>query len=146
MNYYQQNSISNHNPLPKEENQSICSQLISFEKIITDKFNKDINEMNCLLNYIEKISSNYNQLYLTFNNIESYPKDNSENNIINSLYYSFYNFHAQIFDKIKNLMEKINTEVIPQLKKIRKLNEKENKKNLVTLKDIIGQISLHQDV
>jgi hypothetical protein len=135
----------NDNPLSKEESKSICSQLIDFEKLFTDKNNKDISKINSLLNFMEKISSNYSQLYSNYINTKI-PQDNSDNNIINVLYDSFYTFHNQKFDKIKNLIDKINTEVITPFKKIKKVIEKENKKNLIALKYIIEQLSLHQDV
>ena len=59
---------------------------------------------------------------------------------------SFYNFHKQIFDIFKDLPEKINQEILIPLKKTKKIFEKENKKTIMSIKDVIEQLSLHQDV
>ena len=135
----------NSTPLYGKENKSICSQLISFQSLLTEQYNTDIKKITSLLNFFEKISSEFNQLYLNFSTYANYQK-NSEKFLINNICQSFYNFHFQIFDKLKEIIEKINSEIITPLKKAKKSIEKDNKKHIISLKDIIGQLSLHQEV
>ena len=135
----------NSTPLPGEDNKSICSQLISFQSLLTEQYNTDIKKITSLLNFFEKISSEFNQIYLNFSTYSNYQK-NSEKFFINNICQSFYNFHIQIFNKLKEIIEKINSEIITPLKKAKKSIEKDNKKHIISLKDIIGQLSLHQEV
>ena len=132
------------NNVKEEENKSICSQLINFQSILTEQYNKDINQITSIINFFEKISSIYNNLNISANEI--YPNENTENYTMDNILSSFYNFHKQIFDIFKDLPEKINQEILIPLKKTKKIFEKENKKTIMSIKDVIEQLSLHQDV
>ena len=132
------------NNVKEEENKSICSQLINFQSILTEQYNKDINQITSIINFFEKMSSIYNNLNISANEI--YPNENTDNYTMDNILSSFYNFHKQIFDIFKDLPEKINQEILIPLKKTKKIFEKENKKTIMSIKDVIEQLSLHQDV
>ena len=130
----------------EEENKSICSKLINFQSILIDANHKDLNKITSLLNFFEKVDSEYNNLYKNLSTYENISKEDSDNYIINNIISSFYNFIKEVFQKLQNFQEKIKNEIIVPLKKFRKSFEKESKKIIISLKDIIEQLSLHQDV
>ena len=57
-----------------------------------------------------------------------------------------YIYQSEIFENFKIIPEKINKEIILPLKKAKKVYEKESKKIISSIKEIIEQLSLHQDV
>ena len=134
----------------KEENKdkSICSKLINFQSILTEQYTKDSNKITALLTFIEKIYTDFNTF---FSNITStYEKYLSQSftdkYIFNDILSSFFNFHGEFFANLEKIPQKINNEIITPLKKAKKVLEREKKKIIISLKDIIGQLSLHQDV
>ena len=141
-----ENLEDNNNKFNKEEeNKSICSKLINFQLLLSKKQDKDINQISLLINFFENIYNQYMKLYSNISIFQNY-KSISEDNMINDVIDSFYNFHKQFFDNFKNFPIQLNKEIIEPLKKTKLKFEKANKKIIVSLKDIIEQLSLHQDV
>jgi hypothetical protein len=129
----------------KEDNLSIGNQLINIKNKIDEEFNNELLKISKLINYFDKISLEFNQLYLNFyENIENQNNTNEIN--INNCFYSFYSFENEFFERHKNISEIIKKEISPSLKRTKKLYEREIKKNLSALVDIIEQIDLHQNV
>jgi len=133
------------NPNSNEDNSSICSQLLYFQSSFTAQNDKDINNISNLINFFTKIGDEIDNLY---KNLSSYNiiLEDSKKYYINYLISEFYTYNFRIFDKFIQVSEKIKNELIPSLKKIKKIYERESKKFNLQLKDIIDQISLHQDV
>ena len=140
-----QNNSTNNN-VKKEESNSICSQLIIFQTILTEQYKKDLNQITTIIDFFEKISSEYNKLSQNFSIKEICPTKTSDNYLISNILSYFYNFHEYIFEIFKNLPEQLDNEILIPLKKIKRQFEKDSKKSLISLKDVIGQLSLHQDV
>ena len=128
-----------------EDNDSIPFKLSNVKNKFEEAFSNELSKITKLINYLEKLSLELNQISLNFYNDKIKPISPKED-INNSFYSSFYLFHNQIFESFKNLSEKITKEIIPSLSKTKKLYEKENKKSLLALEDIINQLTLHQDV
>ena len=138
-----ENSEQNNNNCNNEkDHKSICSKLINLQSLLSKQQDKDINQLSTLLNFFEKIE----KLYSNFSKFQINKNDFSENNLTNNIIDSFYNFHIEFFDNFKNIPIKINKEIIEPLKKAKLKFEKLNKKIIISLKDIIEQLSLHQDV
>ena len=129
----------------KDDNLSITNQLTNFKIRIEEESNNELSKITKLINYFEKVSLEFNQLYLNFyENIENQNIPNEIN--INNFFNSFYSFQNQIFERYKNISQIIIKEISPSLKRAKKIYERENKKNLSSLVDIIDQINLHQNV
>ena len=141
-----ENSDKNKNNCDKEEKKSICSNLIDFQSILTEQYDKEINKITTLINFLEKISSEYQQFYTNLSSHEYYLNEKSDNYIFNDMLSSLYIYQSEIFENFKIIPEKINKEIIIPLKKVKKVYEKESKKIISSIKEIIEQLSLHQDV
>ena len=129
----------------KEDNLSIGNQLTNIKNKIDEEFNNELLKIAKLINYFDKISLEFNQLYLNFyENIENQNNPNEIN--INNCFNSFYTFENEFFERHKNISEIIKKEISPSLKRTKKLYEREIKKNLLALVDIIEQMDLHQNV
>ena len=133
------------NPNSNEDNSSICSQLLNFQTTFTAQNDKDINNISNLVNFFAKICDGIDNLYQSLSSY-SITLEDSEKYCINFLIAEFYTHNFKIFDKFIKVQEKIKNELIPSFKKIKKSYEKESKKFILQITDIINQISLHQDV
>jgi len=133
------------NPNSSEDNSSIFSQLLYFQTSFTAQNDKDINNISNLVNFFAQISDGIDSLYQSLSSYNITLED-SEKYCINFLLAEFYTHNFKIFDKFIKVSEKIKSELIPSFKKIKKVYERESKKFILQLKDIIDQISLHQDV
>jgi len=133
------------NPNSNEDNSSIFSQLLYFQTSFTAQNDKDINNISNLVNFFAQISDGIDSLYQSLSSYNITLED-SEKYCINFLLAEFYTHNFKIFDKFIKVSEKIKSELIPSFKKIKKVYERESKKFILQLKDIIDQISLHQDV
>ena len=138
------NSIKN--DINREDNISITTQLTNMKNKFDEEFNNESSKITKLINYIEKLSLEFNQLYLNFYDNKQKLNSSNENNIVNNYSDSFYIFHNKFFERFKNISDIINKDISPSLKKTKKIYEKEIKKNLSALVDIIDQINLHQNV
>ena len=138
------NSIKN--DINKEDNISITTQLTNMKNKFDEEFNNESSKITKLINYLEKLSLEFNQLYLNFYDNKQKLNSTNENNIVNNYSDSFYIFHNKFFERFKNISDIINKDISPSLKKTKKIYEKEIKKNLSALVDIIDQINLHQNV
>ena len=130
----------------KDVNISITEQLSNLKNKFDELFNKESSKMTKLINYLEKLSLELNQLNLNFYEDKKKQNESDENNIINNFFDSFYSFHNQFFGRFKNISEMIKKDISPSLKKTKKIYEKEIKKNISVLEDIINQLNLHQNV
>ena len=146
-NIAKENNIitSTPNPNSNESNSSICSQLLSFQSTFTAQNNKDINNISNLISFFTKISDEIDNLYKSLSSYNIILED-SEKYYINYILKEFYTHNFRLFDKFIIVSEKIKNELIPSFKKVKKIYGRESKKFNLQLKDIIGQISLHQDV
>ena len=129
-----------------EDNISITSQLINLKNKLEEEFSNESSKITKLNNYLEKLSLEFNQLSLNF--YDNNQKENvfDEKNIINNYCDSFYAFHNKLFERFKSISEIINKDISLSLKRIKKIYERDNKKSLIALEDIINQINLHQNV
>ena len=133
------------NPNSNVDNSSICSQLLYFQSSFTAQNDKDINMISNLIHFFTKIGDEIDNLYQSLSSYNIILED-SEKYYINNLITEFYTHNFKIFDKFIIVSEKIKNELISSFKKIKKIYERESKKCNLQLKDIIDQISLHQDV
>ena len=85
-----ENSDKNKNNCDKEEKKSICSNLIDFQSILTEQYDKEINKITTLINFLEKISSENQQFYTNLSSHEYYLKEKSDNYIFNDMLSSLY--------------------------------------------------------
>ena len=132
----------------EKENKSICSKLIDWQSIITEHYNKDSNKINALLSFFEKICTDFNNFFMNLtSSSEKYLKESlPKQYIIDDILSCVFDFHGEFFGKLEKIPEKLNNEIIIPLKKAKKVFERENKKSIISIKDIIEQLSLHQDV
>ena len=132
----------------EEDNITITSQLTNLRNKMDEEFNFESTKINKLINYFEKISLEFNQLYLNFfdKKEKEKKKESNEKNINNNYYNSIYSFHNKIFDRFRSISDIINKDISPSLKRSKKIYEKEIKKNISSLAYIIDQINLHQNV
>ena len=133
------------NPNSNVDNSSICSQLLYFQSSFTAQNNKDINMISNLIHFFTKIGDEIDNLYQSLSSYNIILED-SEKYYINNLITEFYTHNFKIFNKFIQVSEKVKNELLPSFKKIKKIYERESKKCNLQLKDIIDQISLHQDV
>ena len=145
----QTNNINNTpipTPTPENENdKSICSQLLNFQTILSVKNNKEIEQISNLLNFLQKITADFDHLYSNYS-IYNIKINESEKFLINNFISAFYNYHIRIFENFKKIYKNIKNEIIPPIKKIKKSFERDSKKTIISLKDILSQLTLHQDV
>ena len=145
----QTNNINNTpipTPTPENENdKSICSQLLNFQTILSVKNNKEIEQISNLLNFLQKITADFDNLYSNYS-LYNIKINESEKFLINNFISAFYNYHIRIFENFKKISENIKNEIIPPIKKIKKSFERDSKKTIISLKDILSQLTLHQDV
>ena len=128
----------------KEENISITEQLSNLKDKFDEEYNKEYSKILKLINYLEKLSLEFKQLNLNFYDNEQ--KETSSDNVMDNFFDSFYIFQNKFFSRFKSSSEIISKDIIPSLKRTKKIYEKENKKNLSYLEDIINQINQHQTV
>ena len=103
----------------KDDNLSITNQLTNFKIRIDEESNNELSKITKLINYFEKVSLEFNQLYLNFyENIENQNIPNEIN--INNFFNSFYSFENQIFERYKNISQIITKEISPSLKRAKK--------------------------
>ena len=138
------NSSKNDNN--KDDNISITTNLIHLKNKFEEEFANESSKITKLTNYLEKLSLEFNQLSLNFYDNKQKQNDSEENNIINYFFDYFYSFQNKFFERFKSISERINKDISPSLKKTKKIYEKEIKKNMSPLEDIINQINLHQNV
>ena len=136
------------NEKEKVENESLCSKLIDFQSIITELYNKNSIKINTLLSFFEKIYTDFNNFFTNLTSSyekylnESFPKKYIFNDILSCV----FEFHGEFFGKLEKIPEKIKNEIIAPLKKAKKAFERDNKKSIMSIKDLLEQLSLHQDV
>ena len=95
---------------------------------------------------MEKISSEYQQLYTNLSTNECCLNEKSDNYIFSDILSSLDIYQSEFFENLKLIPEKMNKEIIVPLKKAKKVYEKESKKVISSIKEIIEQLTLHQDV
>jgi len=134
---------SQNNQINIEDNDSIPKKLSNLKNKFEEEFNIEYSKISKLINYLEKISLELNQLNLNFNDNKQKSNQTNDND---NIFQTFYSFHNKFFERFKSISEIINKEITHSLKKTKKIYEKENKKNLLALEDIINQINLHQNV
>ena len=109
----------------KDDNLSITNQLTNFRIRIDEESNNELSKITKLINYFEKVSLEFNQLYLNFyENIENQNKSNEIN--INNCFYSFYSFENEFFERHKNISKKNKKEISPSLKRTKKFKIHDN--------------------
>ena len=133
------------NPNPCEDNSSIYSQLLYFQSSFTTQNDKDINNISNLISFFTKIGEGIDNLYQSLSSYNT-TLEGTEKYYINYFLSEFYSYSFKIFRKFIKVSEKIKNELIPSFKRVKKNYERESKKLNLQLKDIIEQISLHQNV
>ena len=115
----------------KEDNISITTQLTNLKNKFDEEFSNESSKITKLINYLEKLSLEFNQLYLNFYDNKEKVSSSNEISKINNYSDSFYKFHNKFFERFKNISDIINKDISPSLKKAKKIYEKEIKKNLL---------------
>ena len=133
------------NPNPNEDNSSIFSQLLYFQSSFTSQNDKDINNISNLISFFTKIGDGIDNLYQSMSSYNT-TLEGSEKYYINYFLSEFYSYSFKIFRKFIKVSEKIRNELIPSFKRVKKNYERDSKKLNLQLKDIIEEISLHQNV
>ena len=128
----------------KEENISITEQLINLKNKFEEQFNNEYSKIQSLIIYLDKLSLEFNQLHLNF--YEKEPKKTASNNTMDNFLDTFYSFQNKMFGRFKSTSDIVSKDISPSLKRAKKIYEKENKKNISALEDIINQINQHQTV
>ena len=128
----------------KEENISITEQLINLKNKFEEQFNNEYSKIQSLIIYLDKLSLEFNQLNLNF--YEKEPKKTASNNTMDNFLDTFYSFQNKMFGRFKSTSDIVSKDISPSLKRAKKIYEKENKKNISALEDIINQINQHQTV
>ena len=128
----------------KEENISITEQLINLKNKFEEQFNNEYSKIQSLIIYLDKFSLEFNQLHLNF--YEKEPKKTASNNTMDNFLDTFYSFQNKMFGRFKSTSDIVSKDISPSLKRAKKIYEKENKKNISALEDIINQINQHQTV
>ena len=127
----------------KNDNKNIIyEELISFSKNIKTYFEGELKDYSSLINFIEHISSGLKQISSKI----KLPKDLSKEipdkiNII-----SFYSFHSSIFWKFLSFSEKLDKDVLSQLKNYKQELEKNNDDIYNSIKSISGDISKQKNI
>ena len=128
----------------KEENISITEQLNNLKNKLEEEFNNEYLKIQSLNIYLDKLSLEFNQLNLNF--YEKELKKHDSNNTMDNFLDTFYLFQNKLFGRIKSISEMVSKDISPSLKRAKKIYEKENKKYISALEDIINQINQHQTV
>ena len=128
----------------KEENISITEQLTNLKNKFDEQFNNEYSKIQSLIIYLDKLSLEFNQLHLNF--YEKEPKKTASNNTMDNFLDTFYLFQNKLFGRFKSTSDMVSKDISPTLKRAKKIYEKENKKNISALEDIINQINQHQTV
>jgi len=122
----------------KNDNKNIiCEELISFSENIKVYFEGELKDYSYLINFIEQISSELKQISSKI----KLPNDSSKEipdkmNII-----SFYSFHSNIFWKFLSFSDKIDKDILSQLKNYKQELEKNNNDIYSSIKSISDGIS-----
>ena len=74
------NSIKN--DINREDNISITTQLTNMKNKFDEEFNNESSKITKLINYLEKLSLEFNQLYLNFYDNKQKLNSSNENNIV----------------------------------------------------------------
>ena len=85
----------------KEENISITEQLINLKNKLEEEFNNEYLKIQSLNIYLDKLSLEFNQLYLNF--YEKEQKIPDSNNVMHNFFDTFYLFQNKLFGRIKSI-------------------------------------------
>ena len=127
--------INNHENESKKS--LIYDELNKFSKIITNYFAQEIQDYLNLINFFEQVSSELKEIHRKIKIPKYLNKNNSDNLNLNS----FYSFHSSFLNKLMDIPEKINVEIISTLKKCKEEFESDNRNVFISLSSIIEEIS-----
>ena len=126
----------------KNNNSIIYEELMQFSELITSYFAKESNDYLNLINFLEQISTTYKDIYSKIKIPNNFSRDRKDQLNLNS----FYNFHKKILEKIKNIPNKLNNDVLSKLNKFKDEFESDNKNIFFAINIIIEDISTQQNV
>ena len=126
----------------ENNNNLIYEELKSFTEKISNYLDEKFKDFLDLINFLDKISSEFKE----FSSIKIPKNLDIQNNDTNLTNNTFYDFHSTIFNNIKTFSDKINNEILNQLKGFKDEFENDNKSIIFSLKLIEEEISTQQNV
>ena len=126
----------------KDDNKKtlIYEELIKLAESFTNYFAGELQDFLGLITFFEQISSQIKEIVQKMKLPKNYKFDNPDYLFLKSLYY----FHSSILDKLKEIPDKINTDVLSTLKNFKEEFESDNKNIYFSLNSIIENISNEQ--
>ena len=126
----------------QKEKNTIYEELIKIFENITNYFALEHQDYFDLLTFFEDISRELNEIFSKI----KIPKNINPNNPDYLNVDPFYSFHSSFLNNIKQISEKINTDVLSLLKNSKDDFEKDNKNILILLNSIIESIFAQQNI
>ena len=120
----------------------ICEELNQLTQILTNYYGAELQDYLGLISFFEKAISGFKEIYLKIKIPKNYNPNNSDFLDLNS----FYSFQTSYLNKLKNIPDKIETDVLKTLKNFTDEFELDNKNILFSLSSIIEDISTQQNI
>ena len=134
--------MDSHEENKKSNNSIIYEELLQFSELITSYFAEESKDYLNLINFLEQISSIYKDISSKIKIPKNFSMDRTDELNLSS----FYSFHKKILEKIKDIPNKLNNDVLSTLNKFKDEFESDNKNIFFALNIIIEEISTQQNV
>ena len=133
--------MDSHNENKKNNKPIIYEELLQFSEHITNYFAEESKDYLNLINFLNQISSTFKDMSSKIKIPNNFSTDRPDQLNLNS----FYNFHKTILEKIKDIPNKINNDILSTLNKFKDEFESDNQNIFFALNTIIEDISTQQN-
>ena len=131
--------------LINEEN-LISNELKKLSSLLSDHFTEDIKDINNLIFFFKIISLNFNNFGNNIKLPNYSPDANIKANFFKNNLYYFYESQSLLINKIRQIHALLKNEILVPLILLKDSYQKDNKNILVSLSEIIEEISKHHNI